>query len=98
MVLEKKDVEHIAELCSLKLASQEIKKLSQMLTDTLDYIGLLEELDTKNVLETYQVNGLTNVFKNDSAASTTLSKKGALSNASEEIDGKFGTEAVFERE
>jgi len=91
------DVNHLSKLINTPLKDNEISKISEMLTDTLEYMDTLNELDTKNVHETFQVTGLTNVFQKDDEKSTTLSKKESLSNASDEIDGLFGTKAVFER-
>ncbi len=68
-----------------------------MLTDTLDYIDILEELDTKTTPETYQVTGLTNVFQKEEEKPTTLAKEKALANAKEVIRSMFATEAVFDR-
>jgi Asp-tRNA(Asn)/Glu-tRNA(Gln) amidotransferase C subunit len=69
-----------------------------MLGDALDYIDVLNELNTEKVSETYQVTGLTNVFQKDGEKVTTLSQKEALSNASEVIDEMFATKAIFNRE
>lgn len=95
--ISKEQVLHIANLCNLTLNEKEIAKLSEMLTDTVDYIKILEELDTKDTPETYQVTGKTNVFQKDNEKKTTLSQKEALSNAKEEIKSMFATKAVFDR-
>ena len=95
--ISKEQVLHIADLCNLTLSEEEIEKLAEMLTDTVDYIKILDELDTKNTPETYQVTGKTNVFQKDSEKATTLSQKESLSNAKEVIKEMFGTKAVFER-
>lgn len=98
MVLEKKDIQHIATLCNLELSPDEVTTLSSALTQTLDYIAILNELDTLQVSETYQVTGLTNVYKNDKSIVSTLDSEDSLSGAKKVIDGKFATEAVFDRE
>jgi len=95
--LTREQVLHIATLCNLTLNEEEINKLAQMLTDTIDYIKVLEELDTSSVPETYQVTGLTNVFQNNDEKDTTLSQKEALKNAKEVINDMIATKAVFER-
>ncbi len=92
------DVAHIATLTNLKLSAEEAKKLSAMLSDTLDYVKVLEELDTSSVVETFQVTGLSNVYRDANFPDTSLTKEEVLSNASSQKDGKFGTKAVFERE
>lgn len=96
--LTREEVVHIAQLCNLTLSEVEIDKLSEMLGETIDYIEVLKELETENVKETYQVTGLENVFQDENESNTTLSKKEALSNAHEVIEGKFATKAVFDRE
>ncbi len=95
--LTREQVLHIANLCNLTLKDDEINKLSEMLTDTIDYIDVLEELDTSAVTETYQVTGLVNVFQEDTEKNTTLSQKDALKNAKEVIKDMIATKAVFER-
>lgn len=96
--INKEEVLHISELCNLPLTEEEIKRLEEMLGDALDYIDVLNELNTEKIPETYQVTGLTNVFQKDGEKVTTLSQKEALSNASEVIDEMFATKAIFNRE
>ena len=43
--LTREQVLHIANLCKLTLTEEEIDSLSEMLTDAIDYIDVLEELD-----------------------------------------------------
>ncbi len=88
-------VKKIAKLCKLTLTEEEIKKLSKLLSETLDYVNVLDELDVSKVSETFQVTGLTNVFQD--GFSNTLSKEEALVNSKEIIKGMFATEAVFDR-
>jgi aspartyl-tRNA(Asn)/glutamyl-tRNA(Gln) amidotransferase subunit C len=59
------DVRHIAKLARLKLSDDEVKKFSKELTSILDYIDILNELETEEVEPTAQVTGMTNVFRND---------------------------------
>lgn len=94
-VISTEEVEYIAKLSNLSLSKSEIEEFSKLLTDTLSYIDVLEELDTSNVVGTYQVTGLTNVFQTDNNA--TLTHEEALSNANKEINGMFVTDAVFDR-
>lgn len=90
-------VKHIAKLCNLTLTDEQTDRLSNLLTQTLDYINVLSELDTSNVSETYQVTGLTNVFQTESDFSNTLSQKDSLSSANEVINERFATKAIFDR-
>lgn len=90
------DVKHIAKLVKLDVSGQE-KELAEMLSQTLDYIKVLDELDTTNVKETYQVNGLTNVFQKKDSAKNTLSQSEVLQNAKEKNGEFFSTKGVFDR-
>jgi aspartyl/glutamyl-tRNA(Asn/Gln) amidotransferase C subunit len=95
--LSAEEVKKIGTLVNLTLSNEEVKKLSKMLTDTFGYIDVLDELDTANVIETFQVTGLTNVFMEGEDNLTTLPKEQALANAKEVVQDKFATEAVFDR-
>lgn len=66
MSLNKKDIEHIANLARLDLSSKEIGELIPELSSILNYIDQLKEVDTINVAPTAQVTGLFNVFRDDS--------------------------------
>lgn len=65
MSLEKKDIKHIALLARLDLNSEELKIYGQQLSDVLDYIAKLQEVDVINVEPTAQVTGLINVLRED---------------------------------
>lgn len=94
-LISKDEVKKLAELANLDV-SGEADKLSELLSDTLDYVKTLDELDTSNVQETFQVTGLTNAFQNGEKADS-LTKEECLSNAKDEVDGLFASKAVFER-
>ena len=91
------DTKHVAQLSNLDLSEKELQKLTAMFSDTLDYIAVLEELDTSYVKETFQVTGLKNVFQDRGVSDQELTQEQALKNASEVVQGKFVTEAVFDR-
>lgn len=67
MKLKKEEIQHIAELARLELNATEIKKYTKDLSAILDYITMLEEVDTKDVAITAQVSGLMDVFRKDEA-------------------------------
>ena len=89
------EVNKIAKLSKLDLGDQ-VEKFSELLSDTLNYIQVLGELDTENVPETYQVTGLSNVYQKSQNKS--LDKEDSLKNASHRVKDLFGTWAVFDRE
>lgn len=94
-IISKEEVKKLAVLSNLDVSGQ-ADRLSDLLSDTLDYIKTLEELDTSKTDETFQVTGLKNVFQDDSKGDS-LTKEEALSNAHSEVNGLFSTKAVFER-
>ena len=96
-MITKEQVQKIAQLCKLTLTSSEEDKLAVMFSETLKTIEVLNELDTKNTPETYQVTGTSNVFQDGTCAVDTLSKEDALENATDRVKDFFATKAVFER-
>jgi len=65
--LSEDDVKHLAKLANLTLTSDEIKKYSEQLSSILDYVELLNEVDTSNVESTSSTVGLDNVSRTDEA-------------------------------
>lgn len=59
------DVLHLARLSSLQLGDDEIEPMRADLENILGYIERLSELDTEGVEPTYQVTGLSNVWRQD---------------------------------
>jgi aspartyl-tRNA(Asn)/glutamyl-tRNA(Gln) amidotransferase subunit C len=59
------EVRHLGRLSSLRLEEEELVSLTDDIEQILQYIDQLADLDTDNVEPTYQVNGLTNVFRAD---------------------------------
>lgn len=65
MQLSQEQVRHIAKLARLGLSDDEVKKFSTQLTNILQYIEVLNEVDTTSVEMTNQVTGLKNVMRDD---------------------------------
>lgn len=94
-LMNSKVVKHVALLAKLKLDQKEIKKFQEQLSEILDYVNMLKELDTKGVEPTSQVTGLENVFREDKPLSS-LSQEEALSGAKEKHNNFFKVKAIFE--
>jgi aspartyl-tRNA(Asn)/glutamyl-tRNA(Gln) amidotransferase subunit C len=82
------DVDHLANLAKLEIGSEEKEKLTNQLEATVDYIEVLQELETENVQPTAQVTGLENVADADEAKQD-LNQEQALANAPKKKDGYF---------
>ncbi len=89
------EVKHVAKLAKLGLAEEDIQKFQKQLTDIVDFVGKLQEVDTKNVEPTSQVTGLENVFREDEVKPS-LSQDEVLSNAKRTYKGYFMVDAIFE--
>lgn len=66
------DIKHLATLCALKLADEEVDSLRYDIERIIGYIDLLGELNTDNVTPTYQVTGLSNVWREDTVEQSVL--------------------------
>ncbi|MCK4262278.1 Asp-tRNA(Asn)/Glu-tRNA(Gln) amidotransferase subunit GatC [bacterium] len=65
MKISKKDVEHVAKLARLRLAEEEKEKFGKQLSEILEYVKKLNELDTEKVEPTSHVVPLKNVMRED---------------------------------
>jgi len=72
------DVQHLAQLSSLKLTDEEVGALQIDLENIVDYIKQLDELDTTGVEPTYQVTDLQNVWRNDEVNNYGIDKSALL--------------------
>ncbi|OGH10376.1 MAG: hypothetical protein A2857_07130 [Candidatus Levybacteria bacterium RIFCSPHIGHO2_01_FULL_36_15] len=92
------DIKHVAKLANLKLNPDEEKKFEKQLSDILNYIDKLNEVDTKNVEPTAQVTGLVNVGRTDDQTQPCLNAQEALKNAKSQHNGLFKVKAILEKE
>ncbi|MBT4120788.1 MAG: Asp-tRNA(Asn)/Glu-tRNA(Gln) amidotransferase subunit GatC [Candidatus Magasanikbacteria bacterium] len=65
MKLTPQEVEDIAKLARLELSVKEKKMYAEQLSVVLDYVEILNEVDTDGVEETCQVTGLEDVVRED---------------------------------
>jgi aspartyl-tRNA(Asn)/glutamyl-tRNA(Gln) amidotransferase subunit C len=91
------EVKHVAKLAKLDLTQKELVKFQKQLSDTVDFISKIDELDIKNIDPTNQTTGLENVFREDKVT-TSLSQQKALANAKSQYKGFFKVKAIFEEE
>lgn len=65
MAFTEDDVHKIAKLARIKLADEEVSKMCGELDAIVNYIELLQEVDTEGIEEVAQVTGLVNVVRAD---------------------------------
>ncbi|MBC7564704.1 Asp-tRNA(Asn)/Glu-tRNA(Gln) amidotransferase subunit GatC [Candidatus Saccharibacteria bacterium] len=73
------DVQHLAQLSSLRLTDDEVNALQVDLENIIGYIQQLDELDTTGVEPTYQVTDLENVWRQDVVDNYGISSASLLS-------------------
>lgn len=69
--IDKKEIEHIAELARIKLSGEEKEKMANELGAILSYIDKLNEVNTEGVEAIAYITGMENVLRKD-LPSTTL--------------------------
>ena len=65
MSLSKEEVKKIAFLARIGLNDAELDHLAPQLADIINYVEILNEVDTDDVKPTYQVTGLNSVSEED---------------------------------
>ena len=95
MSLTLAEVEHVAKLARLRLSAEELEQMRSQLSNILDYINMLSEVDVQDVPATAQVTDLLNVMRPDEVRPA-LPREDALANAPDQQDGMFRVKALFE--
>jgi len=65
MSVSRDDVQHVAQLARLDFSEDEEAKMAEELSQILDYVDKLDELDTSGVPPMSHVLDVTNVFRPD---------------------------------
>lgn len=91
------DVKHTAKLANLPLNENEAIKFEKQLSEVLDYVKKLEEVDTSDIQPTSQTTGLENIVREDETGNS-LTQQEALSNGKDFLNGQFKVKGIFEDE
>ena len=89
-------LKHIAHLARLEIDPTKEDSLATQLSETASYINVLSQLDTKNILPTFQTNHLKNVTRSD-VVGKSFTQKEALSQAPDTYNGYFKTKATISK-
>jgi len=94
MEIDRKLLEHVAEVARLKLTEKEIEKFLPQMKELLEYFSQLKDIDTGNAKPSFQPVELKNAMRDD-AEKKCLSQDEALSLTEHKKDGYFkGPRAV----
>lgn len=95
-MLTEKEVQHIAKLAKLPLTKEEISLFSHQLSEVINYINVLNEVNTDFVEPTFQVTGQKSVINStQSLKCTTLPPELVLRNAPRTEGNQFLVPPVF---
>lgn len=94
-MIDEKEVKYIADLASLKLSDDEVKKFSKQLSEILDYVEKLDELDTEDIVPTAYTIPVKNVLRNDKIKKS-LELEKVLKNAPESKDDQFRVPKIMD--
>lgn len=93
--ISREDVLHLAQLSSLKLADAEIDGLQTDISNILGYVQQLSKLNTVGVEPTYQVTGLSNVWREDKIIDYGISREDLLKLSPETADNSVKVPKVL---
>ena len=97
MKLTSEQVKKVAKLANLQVSDEEEQIYAKQLSAILDYIDLLNTVDTSGVEPTFNAIPDKNVMRQDSVGES-LSQEDAIKNAPNKKDGYFVTKGVFAEE
>ena len=95
MKMNRKDVEHVALLSRLDLSENELDKFTGQLDAILEYIDVLNQVDTSAVEPMAHVLEIRNVMRSDEVQPS-LPREAALQNAPDAEDGFFKVPKIVE--
>ncbi|MGC3988507.1 MAG: Asp-tRNA(Asn)/Glu-tRNA(Gln) amidotransferase subunit GatC [Chthoniobacteraceae bacterium] len=89
------DVRYVAQLARLNLSDAEIEKFQTQLSQVLNYVEKLKQVDVSHVEPTAHTSPVFNVFREDAERDWFTSRE-ALSNAPRQANGLFVVTKVVE--
>ncbi|MEI6053969.1 MAG: Asp-tRNA(Asn)/Glu-tRNA(Gln) amidotransferase subunit GatC [Candidatus Saccharibacteria bacterium] len=93
--INREDVLHLAQLSKLDLSDDEINGLQIDIGNILGYVEQLGELDTDGIEPTYQVTGLSNVWRDDEVIDYGIAREALLSLSTESLDNSIKVPKVL---
>ena len=93
--LSREEVLKLARLSRLRLSEAEIKKFQTELSEILEYVEMLNSVDTAGIIPTYQLTGLKNVMRADNMRDYTAKPADLLKNAPAVLGGQFKVKRVL---
>lgn len=95
MALTNQEIKKIARLARINLTPEEECRHAETISAVLDYMKILNEVDTKNIEPTAQVTGLKNVIREDGATKCPSAKE-LMDQMPKVCDNKLSVPGVFD--
>jgi aspartyl-tRNA(Asn)/glutamyl-tRNA(Gln) amidotransferase subunit C len=93
--LSRDDVLKLARLSRLKLTDEETEKFREELSEILEYVEILNKVNTSGLEPTSQVTGLKNVMRKDETRDYGYKSEDLLKNAPAVKDNQFKVRRVL---
>lgn len=94
-IINKEVIEHVADLACLELDMEDKNRMTDQLNSILDYVAVLQSIDTSGIEAAFQVLPVNNVFREDESSSS-LSVEEVLSNSPGRQDDLFKMPKIIE--
>lgn len=91
-----KEVREIAKLARLNLSSEEENKYCVEISNILNYMEIIEEIDVRDVCPTAQVTSIKNIVRNDIKKTFVLKREDILNNTPQKERGYIKVRTVLE--
>ena len=88
MIVSKDEILHIADLSDLNIKENEVDEYAKNLQDILNFVEVLNKVDTENIEESVRTVDNVNVFRKDEVKEFE-DKESLLQNAPDKEDGMF---------
>lgn len=95
MNIKREDILHLAELSNFSLSDSEAKSLEGDLQNIIEYISQLDSLDTEEVIPTYQVFEMENVWRDDEIVEQDANREQLLALTKEAKDNQIKVPKVL---
>ena len=91
-------IHHLALLARLEMSDEEVESLAGELSEIVNYVTLLSEVDTEGVVPTSQTTGLVYVLRSDAISTTDILSQAEATSATEKIHNfSFIVPAVLDK-
>lgn len=93
--IDKEQINHLARLARIEVDETESGKISQRLSEVLEYVEMLGKASTKETKPILQIAGLENIARQDSVTNGD-ERENLLKNAPAKKDGFIRVKKIFE--